>query len=167
MFSAHTHTLTHTHTLSLCVLILLTPPLSKLCPGQLTLCTVPNCATLKGGGLLGGWTNGLKRDCQMVFDESVSLCLSLFLSLSLSLSVPSLIRDPSAVSGGRFSWFLSWHESGWLRYVWRQEAVNPYMCPWSTKAVISNTGIFVAIAKNTLYGSKLSIFLLCQKSLGY
>ncbi len=27
--------------------------------------------------------------------------------------------------------------------------------------------IFVAIAKNTLYGSKLLIFLLCQKSLGY
>uniref|UniRef100_A0A673MVB1 UNC93-like protein MFSD11 n=1 Tax=Sinocyclocheilus rhinocerous TaxID=307959 RepID=A0A673MVB1_9TELE len=29
------------------------------------------------------------------------------------------------------------------------------------------TGIFVAIANNALYGSKLSIFLLCQKSLGY
>ncbi len=42
-----------------------------------------------------------------------------------------------------------------------------YMWPWSTKAVISNTGIFVAIANNTLYESKLSIFLLCQKSLGY
>ncbi len=41
------------------------------------------------------------------------------------------------------------------------------MCPWSTKAVISNTGIFVAIDNNTLYGSKLSIFLLWQKSLGY
>ncbi len=33
------------------------------------------------------------------------------------------------------------------------------------KRVISNTGIFVAIANNTLYGSKS--FLLCQKSLGY
>ncbi len=32
---------------------------------------------------------------------------------------------------------------------------------------LSRWGIFVAIAKNTLYGSKLSIFLLCQKSLGY
>uniref|UniRef100_A0A671Q229 G protein-coupled receptor kinase n=1 Tax=Sinocyclocheilus anshuiensis TaxID=1608454 RepID=A0A671Q229_9TELE len=31
----------------------------------------------------------------------------------------------------------------------------------------SSTGIFVAIANNTLYGSKLYIFLLCQKSLGY
>ncbi len=40
-----------------------------------------------------------------------------------------------------------------------------HICPWSTKAVISNTGIFVAIANNTLYGSKLYIFLLCQKSL--
>ncbi len=38
------------------------------------------------------------------------------------------------------------------------------MCPWSTKAVMSNTGIFVAIDNNTLYGSKLYIFLLCQKS---
>uniref|UniRef100_A0A673L5W7 Bifunctional heparan sulfate N-deacetylase/N-sulfotransferase 1-like n=1 Tax=Sinocyclocheilus rhinocerous TaxID=307959 RepID=A0A673L5W7_9TELE len=36
-----------------------------------------------------------------------------------------------------------------------------------TKAVLSRWGIFVAIANNTLYGSKLSIFLLCQKSLGY
>ncbi len=41
------------------------------------------------------------------------------------------------------------------------------MCSCSTKAVISNTGIFVAIDNNTLYGSKLYIFLLCQKSLGY
>ncbi len=45
----------------------------------------------------------------------------------------------------------------WLDYMW----------PWSTKAVLSRWGIFVAIAKNTLYGSKLSIFLLCQKSLEY
>ncbi len=41
------------------------------------------------------------------------------------------------------------------------------MCPWSTKPVISSTGVFVAIANNTLYGSKLYIFLLCQKSLEY
>ncbi len=40
------------------------------------------------------------------------------------------------------------------------------MWPWTTKPVIISTGIFVAIANNTLYGSKLSIFLLCQKSLG-
>ncbi len=39
-----------------------------------------------------------------------------------------------------------------------------YMWPWTTKAVVSCTCIFVAIAKN---GSELSIFLLCQKSLGY
>ncbi len=32
---------------------------------------------------------------------------------------------------------------------------------------LSRLGIFVAIAKNTLHGSKLSIFLLCQKSLGF
>ncbi len=31
----------------------------------------------------------------------------------------------------------------------------------------SRWGIFVAIAKNTLYGSKLLIFILCQKSVGY
>ncbi len=42
-----------------------------------------------------------------------------------------------------------------------------YMWLCSTKAVISNTGIFVAIDNNTLYGSKLYIFVLCQKSLGY
>ncbi len=42
-----------------------------------------------------------------------------------------------------------------------------YMWPWTTKPVLSRWGIFVAIAKNTLYGSKLLIFLLCQKSLGH
>ncbi len=35
------------------------------------------------------------------------------------------------------------------------------MCRWSTKAV---WGILL-ITKNTLYGSKLYIFILCQKSL--
>ncbi len=39
--------------------------------------------------------------------------------------------------------------------------------PWSTEAVLSRWGIFITIAKNTLYGSKLFIFILCQKSLGY
>ncbi len=41
------------------------------------------------------------------------------------------------------------------------------MVPWTTKLVLSRWGIFVAIAKNTLHVSKLSIFLLCQKSLGH
>ncbi len=36
-----------------------------------------------------------------------------------------------------------------------------------SKPVLSRWGIFVAIANNTLYGSKLYIFLLCQKSLAY
>ncbi len=38
---------------------------------------------------------------------------------------------------------------------------------WSTKPVLSRWSIFVAIANNTLYGLKLYIFLLCQKSLAY
>ncbi len=38
---------------------------------------------------------------------------------------------------------------------------------WSTKAVLSHWSIFVAIANNALYGSKLYIFILCQKSLAY
>ncbi len=37
------------------------------------------------------------------------------------------------------------------------------MQPWSTKAVIS-TDIFVVIANNTLYGSKLYIFLFYIKN---
>ncbi len=43
-----------------------------------------------------------------------------------------------------------------------QEEIYIYICvcPWSTKAVISSTAIFVAIDNNTLYGSKLYIFLL-------
>ncbi len=44
---------------------------------------------------------------------------------------------------------------------------HSHMWPSTTKPVISHTGIFVAIANITLYGSKLSNFLLCQKSLGY
>ncbi len=39
------------------------------------------------------------------------------------------------------------------------------MWPWTTKQ--SLVGIFVAIAKNTMYGSKFLLFLLCQTSLGY
>ncbi len=42
-----------------------------------------------------------------------------------------------------------------------------YMRPWTTKPVLSRWGVFVAIARNTLYGSKLLILLLCQKSLGH
>ncbi len=42
-----------------------------------------------------------------------------------------------------------------------------HLWAWSTKPVLSHWGIFVAIANNTLYGSKLLFFLLCQKSLGY
>ncbi len=38
---------------------------------------------------------------------------------------------------------------------------------WSTKPVLSRWSIFVAIANNTLYGLKLYIFLLCQKTLAY
>ncbi len=38
---------------------------------------------------------------------------------------------------------------------------------WSTKPVLSRWSIFVIIANNTLYGLKLYIFLLCQKSLAY
>uniref|UniRef100_A0A672MGK9 Cyclin-dependent kinase 20 n=1 Tax=Sinocyclocheilus grahami TaxID=75366 RepID=A0A672MGK9_SINGR len=37
---------------------------------------------------------------------------------------------------------------------------------YSHQVATSRWGIFVAIANNTLYGSKLSIFLLCQKSVG-
>ncbi len=35
---------------------------------------------------------------------------------------------------------------------------NRIMWPWSTEAVLSRWGIFVAIANNTLYGSKWSFF---------
>ncbi len=38
---------------------------------------------------------------------------------------------------------------------------------WSTKPVLIHWGIFVAIANNILYGLKLYIFILCQKSLAY
>ncbi len=44
--------------------------------------------------------------------------------------------------------------------------ISNNMWPWSTKAVLSRTGIFIEIDNNTLYESKLSIFRLCQKSLG-
>ncbi len=58
----------------------------------------------------------------------------------------------------------------WLRVCFSFSTVNKEMdrniitdiWPWTTKLVISIC-IFVAIAKNTLYGSKRSMFILCQK----
>ncbi len=47
----------------------------------------------------------------------------------------------------------------------RQCVCQPYMWPWTTKPIVSHTHIFVSIANNSLYGSKLSIFLLCQKKI--
>ncbi len=55
----------------------------------------------------------------------------------------------------------------WKLVLQSYKAKTHYMWHWSTKAVLSRWSIFVAIAKNTLYGSKLYIFILCQKSLGY
>ncbi len=40
----------------------------------------------------------------------------------------------------------------------RNITVHWYMWPWTTKPVISSTGIFVAIAKNTLYGSNFFFY---------
>ncbi len=40
-------------------------------------------------------------------------------------------------------------ECCWKRHMW----------PWTTKPVLSRWGIFIAIAKNILYGSKLLIFI--------
>ncbi len=42
-----------------------------------------------------------------------------------------------------------------------------FKCDPGAQKVLGRWGIFVAKAKNTLYGSKLSICLLWQKSLGY
>lgn len=58
--------------------------------------------------------------CEFVCVSGVKY--SSFQSLSLCLSVPPLLRDPSAVSGGRFSWFLPWYQSRWLWYVWTAAA---------------------------------------------
>ncbi len=57
------------------------------------------------------------------------------------------------------------------KILWRQALRNRgqsankhsflYLCPWSTKAVISSTAIFVAIDNNTSFnGSKLYFFIL-------
>ncbi len=45
--------------------------------------------------------------------------------------------------------------------------IHIYLTSWTTKPVISSMVIFEAIANNALYGSKLTIFLSCQNSLGY
>ncbi len=49
-----------------------------------------------------------------------------------------------------------------MKISWVYVHHRPYVCPWSTKAVISNTGIFVAIDNNTLYESKLYIFFMTK-----
>ncbi len=53
------------------------------------------------------------------------------------------------------------------KYYWFSKKYWPLWLGLSTDAVISSTGIFVKIANNTLYGSKLLIFLFCKKSSGY
>ncbi len=55
----------------------------------------------------------------------------------------------------------------WPEWIFISGWIIPNIWPWTTKPVLSRWGIFVAIAKNTLYGSKLLIFLLCQKSSGH
>jgi len=47
----------------------------------------------------------------------------------------------------------------------RQTDRRAKLCPWSTKAVIRSTAISGEIDNNTVYGSKLYIFIVCQKSL--
>ncbi len=49
----------------------------------------------------------------------------------------------------------SWHVEILNFFGWTWQALlNKQMWPWSTKPVLSCWGIFVAIAKSTLYGSK-------------
>ncbi len=57
--------------------------------------------------------------------------------------------------------FKSFKTTVWLTYS-DPKSVTP-----DHKTSHKQHGIFVAIDKNTLYGSKLWIFLLCKKSLGY
>ncbi len=77
----------------------------------------------------------------------------------------SLISDLLTPTGGSnltfkvsFDYYYYFFSNDYLTFV---------TLAWSTKPVLSRWGIFVAIANNTLYGSKLYIFLLCQKSLAY
>ncbi len=77
----------------------------------------------------------------------------------------SLISDLLTPTGGSnvtfkvsFFFFFFYISNDYLTFV---------TLAWSTKPVLSRWSIFVAIANNTLYGLKLYIFLLCQKSLAY
>ncbi len=77
----------------------------------------------------------------------------------------SLISDLLTPTGGSnltfkvsFDLFIFFISNDYLTFV---------TLAWSTKPVLNRWGIFVAIANNTLYGLKLYIFLLCQKSLAY
>ncbi len=51
----------------------------------------------------------------------------------------------------------------WATVPLRWTFETTHMWPWSTKAVISSTDIFVAIANNALHGSKLYIFYFMPK----
>ncbi len=66
---------------------------------------------------------------------------------------------------GQKEWNGAWSD----RFVdiWKRFSVAVECVTVCYPAVISSTGIFVAIEKNTVYGSKLYSFILCQKSLGY
>ncbi len=102
------------------------------------------------------WLKDISHDiqfiyiCKMVIFSSVGISVIFILSVLIHIFVKVLVIS-----------FLSIYYS----FIYSK---CQYLCnlwPWSTKPVISSTGIFVAIGKNILYGSKWSFFLLCQKSL--
>ncbi len=76
----------------------------------------------------------------------------------------SLISDLLTPTGGSNLTFKVSFDLFIFNFKWLFNICDPGM---EHKPVLSHWGIFVAIANNILYGLKLYIFLLCQKSLAY
>ncbi len=69
-----------------------------------------------------------------------------------------------ATSGGNFVSIAHLEIPLLIKMLMCQILIFPAVCDPDHKTSHRLHGVFVAIANNTLYGSKLQIFILCQKS---
>ncbi len=106
-------------------------------------------------------TSGMQNNvvkCLNWSDLNIKLCIAKYFLINSAFG-----KSRTAIFHETTCNFMQFLQSNANQIIWFQL----YLWPWSTKPVWSRWGIFVEIAKNTLYVSKLSGFLLCQKSLGF
>ncbi len=114
---------------------------------------------LKSNAPILTWNDVFTCDCECARGCDVSACVAGDKRIgteSASNETDRPVTDPGRScekTSDSIHWLVNWCNSS-----------KVHMWPWTTKIVISSTGIFIAVANNTLYGSKLPIFLVWQKS---